>query len=374
MKKTKILNYLVKDQKGVLYLYGEIGERERVDSERVATELAELEQQTTEIEVRINSRGGEVYEGIAIFNALRRSNAKITIFVDGVAASIAAVIALCGKPLKMAQNSRLMLHNVSGGAYGTAEELEKIAKDIRDVEKTLANMVSARCKMTPAEFESKYFNGNDNWLSAEECVKMGLACEIYEFSGDLGENVPTGYNYTNKQKKAVREVENSLSDAISLGIIKAEDKTLYLSLSKTDQTAFENLMNEKRKLFEKEVKNEVEKNLNYKIKHSDFEFYQMIGRKLGVDGLKKVLSNQKPFELISNYLNGTPQPNWTLEDYRKFNPLFLLDNPEFYAQLKKKYGEPQKEDMLDYYRKNNPEYLKENPEVFKELVNKKFNQ
>lgn len=374
MKKTRLLNYQVKEQKGIIYLYGEIGERQKVDSERVATELAELEQQTNEIEVRINSTGGEVYEGIAIFNALRRSSAKITIFVDGVAASIAGVIALCGKPLKMAQNSRLMLHNVSGGAYGTATELEQIARDIREVEKTLANMISARCKMTPAEFASKYFNGNDNWLSSEECVKMGLASEIYETSPDLSENVNALYNSSKGVKEALTRAENRIYSAISRGIIKAEDKKLYLSLSKTDKAAFENLMNEKQKLFEKEVKNEVEKNLNYKISHKDFEFYQMIGHKMGVDGLKRILSNQKPFELVANYINGTPQPKWTLEDYRKFNPLYLLDNPEFYAQLKKKYGEPKKEDMLDYYRKNNPEYLKENPEVFKELINKKFNQ
>lgn len=374
MKKTKLLNYLVKDQKGILYLYGEVGEHERVESERVATELAELEQQTTEIEVRINSRGGDVFEGIAIFNALRRSSAKITIYIDGVAASIAAVIALCGKPLKMAQNSRLMLHNVSGGAYGTAEELEQIAKEIREVEKTLANMISARCKMTPTEFASKYFNGKDNWLTADECKQMGLACEIYEFSGDLSESEPDVYKYTNNQRKTDTKAENRIFKAISKGIIKAEDKTLYLSLSTTDKAAFENLMNEKQKLFEKEVKNEVEKNINYKIKHGDFEFYQMIGRELGVDSLKRLIANQRPFELIDNYINGKPQPNWTLEDYRKFNPLFLLDNPEFYAQLKKKYGEPKKADMLDYYRKNNPEYLQENPEVYKELINKKFNK
>ena len=234
MNKQKFFNYSLDGSVGVIYLYGTVGSREKVDSERVSQELAELERKTSEIQIRINSNGGEVYEGIAIFNALRRSTANITIYIDGVAASIAAVIALCGKPLKMAQNSRLMLHNVSGGTFGTAEELIATANEIKALEDTLAVMVSARCKMTPEGFKIKYFNGKDNWLSADECVKIGLATEIYENSDNLSVSNDEIYNYTNKRRKFATEAENRLKSAISKGIIKAEDENLYLSLANSD--------------------------------------------------------------------------------------------------------------------------------------------
>lgn len=374
MSKQKFFNYSLDGSVGVIYLYGNVGSGEKVDSERVTQELAELERKTSEIQIRINSQGGEVFEGIAIFNALRRSTANITIYIDGVAASISAVIALCGKPLKMAQNSRLMLHNVSGGTYGTAEELIATANEIKELENILAVMVSARCKMTPEEFKIKYFNGKDNWLSADECVKIGLATEIYENSGNLGASNEEVYKYTNKQRKSATEAENRLKSAISKGFIKAEDKNLYLSLAKSDFKEFENILKQKHEQFRKEVKNEVESNVNYKISCADFDFYMMVGESLGVESLKRILGNKRPFERIENYLENKPQPNWTLEDYRKFNPLYLLDNPDFHEKLKRKYGERRNVDMLEYYRKNNPEYLENNPEIYNELVNRKFNK
>lgn len=371
---ANFFNYSINKNVGVVYLYGEIGRYEKVDSERVAQELAELEGKTSEIQIRINSVGGEVYEGIAIFNALRRSTAKITIYIDGVAASIAAVIALCGKPLKMAQNSRLMLHNVSGGVHGTADEIMETAKEIKELENTLAVMVSARCGMTPEAFKSKFFNGRDNWLSSEECLRMGFASEIIEDNGNLGDSNEEVYRNTNKRRKTATEAENRLKKAISKGIIKAEDEKLYLSLANANFKEFNSKLNQKYEQFRKEVKNEVESKVNYKISCADVDFYIMVGEALGVESLKRILDDKRPFERIDNYLENKPQPNWTLEDYRKFNPLYLLDNPDFHEQLKRKYGERKSVDMLEYYRKNNPEYLENNPEVYNELVNRKFNK
>lgn len=95
-----------------ILLYGDIGEHEDVRSGDIARELIEAEAAYKKIDVRINSNGGDVYAGIAIFNAFRNSKADITIYVDGIAASMASVIALCGKPVKMSKYARLMLHSV----------------------------------------------------------------------------------------------------------------------------------------------------------------------------------------------------------------------------------------------------------------------
>ncbi len=82
-----------------IFLYGDIGDYTEVQSGRIAQELMEAERVSRRIHIRINSNGGEVYSGIAIFNALRQSKADIRIYVDGIAASMASVIALCGKPV-----------------------------------------------------------------------------------------------------------------------------------------------------------------------------------------------------------------------------------------------------------------------------------
>ena len=100
MNNRKIFrNTFVNKEVAKIFLYGDVGDGERVDSMRVAQELDQLERDSRNIEVRINSNGGDVFNGIAIYNALKNSKADIKIYVDGVAASISAVIALCGKIL-----------------------------------------------------------------------------------------------------------------------------------------------------------------------------------------------------------------------------------------------------------------------------------
>ena len=111
--KKKFSNIIKGDGKTIIMLYGEVGEGCSVDSSRVVSELFAHENQDCKIEVRINSQGGDVFSGMAIYNALRQSKGDITIYIDGVAASIAAIIALCGKPLLMSPYAKLMLQIIS---------------------------------------------------------------------------------------------------------------------------------------------------------------------------------------------------------------------------------------------------------------------
>lgn len=112
---SRFFNVIPGDGSAALLLYGDIGDGYKVESGRIVSELLALQAQYKKIDVRINSRGGDVFSGMAIYNALRQSKSDITIYIDGVAASIAAIIALCGKPLYMSPYAKLMLHSVSGG-------------------------------------------------------------------------------------------------------------------------------------------------------------------------------------------------------------------------------------------------------------------
>ena len=80
--KQKFSNIIKGDGKSIIMLYGEVGEGRSVDSNRVVSELFALENQGCKIEVRINSQGGDVFSGMAIYNALRNSKGDITIFID----------------------------------------------------------------------------------------------------------------------------------------------------------------------------------------------------------------------------------------------------------------------------------------------------
>ena len=164
-----------------ILLYGDIGEYgDGVRSGHIARELLEAEALTGKVDVRINSNGGEVYSGIAIFNALKNSKADITIYVDGIAASMASVIALCGKPVQMSRYARLMLHSVQGGCYGNKEEMRGCIREIESLEDTLCEMYAARMGKDKEEIRSLYFDGKDHWLRADEALALGLIDGIYD--------------------------------------------------------------------------------------------------------------------------------------------------------------------------------------------------
>lgn len=183
----KFFNTIPGDGEVAILLYGDVGDGQKVDSGRVVSELMALQAQYDKIDVRINSNGGDVFSGIAIYNALRTSKADITIYVDGVAASIAGIIALCGKPLYMSPYAKLMLHAVSGGTWGNASALRQTASMMETLQGDLARMIAHRCGMEAKEVTARYFDEKDHWISAEEAVSMKLADGLY----DMGEKPET---------------------------------------------------------------------------------------------------------------------------------------------------------------------------------------
>ncbi len=179
----KFFNTIPGDGSVAILLYGDVGDGQKVDSGRVVSELLSLQAQYDKIDVRINSNGGDVFSGIAIYNALRTSKADITIYVDGVAASIAGIIALCGKPLYMSPYAKLMLHAVSDGTWGNASALRQTATMMETLQGDLARMIAQRCGLDAQEVTARYFDEKDHWISAEEAVTMKLADGLY----DMGE-------------------------------------------------------------------------------------------------------------------------------------------------------------------------------------------
>jgi ATP-dependent Clp protease protease subunit len=168
------------DDNAELYIYGDIASDawKWSDSDVSANDIINELQgvNAKNIDVYINSYGGEVSQGLAIYNALKRHGAKITTYVDAFACSIASVIAMAGDVRKMYDNSLLMIHNAWTVAQGNAAELEKAAEDLK--------VINAATKKAYLEVinisESKLTELLDaeTWLTAEQAVEMGFATEV----------------------------------------------------------------------------------------------------------------------------------------------------------------------------------------------------
>jgi ATP-dependent Clp endopeptidase proteolytic subunit ClpP len=129
-----------------------------------------------ELTVRINSPGGSVFDGVAIYNALKRHDAAITVWIDGIAASIASVIAMAGDEVVMPENAMLMLHDPSGLVMGTAADMRAMAEAL---DKMKAGMVAAyRDKSGRDDAEIGALMAAETWLSAQEALELGLADRI----------------------------------------------------------------------------------------------------------------------------------------------------------------------------------------------------
>jgi ATP-dependent protease ClpP protease subunit len=138
------------------------------------------------LEVHINSGGGEVFDGIAIGNAIRAHKGPVTTVVDGLAASIASVIAQAGQERVMQAGSMLMIHDASTFEYGNADELAKTAQTLDQVSGNLADIYAERCGGTAAQWRDAM--KAETWYTADEAVAAGLADRV----GDDQAELPAG--------------------------------------------------------------------------------------------------------------------------------------------------------------------------------------
>lgn len=128
------------------------------------------------INVEINSPGGDVFAGIAIYNALRNSGKKVNVTVMGVAASAASLVAMAGDSITMPENTFMMVHNPWGFAAGDAAELRDTADMLDKVGASLVGTYAARTGK-PAE-EIKALLDAETWMTAQEAVDAGFATEV----------------------------------------------------------------------------------------------------------------------------------------------------------------------------------------------------
>lgn len=156
-----------------LYIYDEIGYW-GVSAQRLIDDLRELDADT--IELHVNSPGGEVYDGIAIYNALLNHPARVNVTVDALAASAASFIAQAGHSVTMARNAEMMIHDAIGIAWDNAEGLRTLAERLDAVSDNIAGIYADRAGGTVASWRATM--KAETWYSADEAVAAGLADSV----------------------------------------------------------------------------------------------------------------------------------------------------------------------------------------------------
>lgn len=153
-------------------IYNDIGgDPNGLTAQAFETQLSNLD--VKRIDLRLNSRGGDVFDGIAIHNALQQHPATVHVTVDGVAASIASVIAMAGDRITMARGSQMMIHEGFTAMVGNAEVMEKTAKLLNKTSDTIAGFYAARAGGSVSQWRQRM--RSETWYSAEEAVAAGLA-------------------------------------------------------------------------------------------------------------------------------------------------------------------------------------------------------
>lgn len=232
-----------------IYIYGDVESdgydwwtEEVIESETSANhfrnELAKYP--NADLNIYINSYGGSVFEGTAIYNQLKRHGGKKTVYVDGFACSIASVIAMAGDEVIMPSNALMMIHNPWMYTAGNAAELRKAAEDLEVIGKAnrTAYLNKAGEKLT--EEELAQMMDAETWLTAEDCVRMGLADKLSDKVADMS-------GAEAMLKKANLNLEQSLKIRQSL---KAQMQSLQEEIKKESKEVKEKNKEVKPTLFQ----------------------------------------------------------------------------------------------------------------------------
>lgn len=163
-----------------IYMYGPISNFSNLNSKVIKNELENINAET--INVFINSPGGDVFESVAIYNLLKRADAKIHVFIDGLAASGASLIAMAGDKVSMPKNSQMMIHNAWAFAGGDKHELRKVANDLESIDKSVLNSYMDR--FIGSKEDLQVLLDAETFLDAEQAIALGLADDEEEKKDD----------------------------------------------------------------------------------------------------------------------------------------------------------------------------------------------
>lgn len=366
--KTKLINK-VDSTTAEIYMYGVIGSGLDIDANVVVAEIENLRKKgCRNFRFYVNSEGGEVIQGSALFNYLDRTDIDVEWVVDGVAASMMAMLISNPKHrVKAAKYASFMYHRVQGSCYGNSDEVRNLAAMIDTFEKSLVDMMASRMKVDAASVKKEFFtDGLDHWMNAEEAMRRGLVDEII-----TGKNITPSpkelvsskdvFNFYNKQlinykqnQKSMITNKAEIGKLLNIAEAEVSDDTVMTAVKNVLKSNSElqnqlkavkdenaNLKNQIGELNNAKVKSLIDKAIADKkfgederdsytrLANTDFELAEkMIGKMKGVERIVDHLDTEHESE---------EEKDWTFDDYHKKGKLENLKktNKEKYNKLYK---------------------------------------
>lgn len=227
-------------------IYDVIGEDwwtgEGVTAKRIAGALRSLG--AGDVTVNINSPGGDMFEGLAIYNLLKAHDGNVTVNVLGLAASAASVIAMAGDAINIGKASFFMVHNCWTICLGNRHEMLSMAEDMAKFDSSMAGIYADRTGQSKEEIERLL--DDETYLSADEAIELGFA-DGY-LSTDVTDSEPTKYAAVRRMEAAMRaaglprseaqkiisEFKAGLSDSSSQGSLSESAPDLSAAISIAD--------------------------------------------------------------------------------------------------------------------------------------------
>lgn len=200
-------------ESGDVFLYGVIGEpMDGLDASTLVEQLDALG--NVPLTVHINSGGGFVFEGLAIYNRLAQHPEPVTVHIDGIAASMASVIAMAGDIVTMPENASLMIHNPWDISIGDSEQLRKDAKKLDGVKSSLVGIYSKKTGLTASRI--KVMMNEETWLDAQTALDMRFVDQITEPARMAASIDLTAFNFRHlpNEVKDMSTKANQVDDAV----------------------------------------------------------------------------------------------------------------------------------------------------------------
>ena len=187
------------------------------------------------MDLHLNCVGGDVFEGMAIYNVLKKRQAKTTVYIEGIAASMGSVIALAADEVVMAENSLFMIHNAFGGAMGEADEIRKTAEVLDKISNEIADIYTKKTNLPFGRI--KEMMDEETWLNADEAFELGFVdsisdaikvaakYDISKFKNITNEEIQHKLNINLKSKTMTEELKNWFNSKIEdiIARVKSDD-------------------------------------------------------------------------------------------------------------------------------------------------------
>jgi len=254
-----------KKTEATIYIYDEIGDfydwatgqRTGINFQNFNETFTTAEASADRINIKISSLGGSVYEGDKIFNLIANSSKDVHTYAVGLCASMSAMLtqAVAKGNRHASKDAKLMFHSASTFLYGyqNSSQLRKEADALDIYDRTFTDILADKLGQAKEDVQAKYFNGDDNYFTANEALDLGLVDVVEPYASDMSVEASAGENIIHNYMQKVAARGNSITDATEQNIFdrviahfnsvlpNLRDKESYTNIENKTKMDFTNL-------------------------------------------------------------------------------------------------------------------------------------